>query len=129
MVNFPRWNIPLSKLITLLSFLRSRSTSRRGRDDENQAKISIIVCVTNVETPILRKRKEERAKGAEGSLWVGKWDIVVPPLHTAGSLDTEGEVGCEVKLWGNCAREWGDERVRRGDVILLDSEYFLSRAG
>lgn len=33
-----------------------------------------------------------------------------------------GEVSCGVKLWETCAREWGDGRVRRGDVVLLESE-------
>ena len=64
-----------------------------------------------------RKRKEEKARGRDGTLWIGNWNVTAPP-----NGDTEGEVGgCAVKLWDNAAKEWGDERVRKGDVVLLES--------
>ncbi len=72
-----------------------------------------MVCVMAVETPVLRQRKEKKA-GREGTLWIGGWQITAPP-------DGDEEVSCNVKLWDNCAREWGDDKVRKGDVVLLES--------
>jgi hypothetical protein len=102
--------------------------------------VSVVVCVMAVETSVLRRRKEERARGVEGTLWVGGWRVTAMPdggeyggphlapqvakvAGTEGTVKGTGEVGCEVKLWGECARDWGDERIRRGDVVLLESEW------
>ena len=32
-----------------------------------------------------------------------------------------------MKLWSEAAREWGDEAVKKGDVVLLESRSFDSR--
>ncbi len=69
-----------------------------------------------VEQPVLRQRKEEKARGAAGTLWIGRWEVTAPP--TGG----EDAVKCDVKLWEGCARDWGDDKVRKGDVVLLESE-------
>jgi hypothetical protein len=117
-LNLPRWSIPLTKL-TPLSTLLSSSTSSKSRTESSQATLSIstIVCVLSVDQPVLRKRKEEKARGRDGTLWIGNWNVTAPP-----DGDTGGEVGgCAVKLWDNAAKEWGDERVRKGDVVLLES--------
>jgi hypothetical protein len=37
--------------------------------------VSVVVCVMAVETSVLRRRKEERARGVEGTLWVGGWRV------------------------------------------------------
>lgn len=132
----PGWTLPLSKLVTLPALL-SRG-SRKGMTGWRET-VSVVVCVMAVETSVLRRRKEERARGAEGTLWVGGWRVTAMPdggeyggpnlapqvarvAGTEGTVNGTGEVGCEVKLWGECARDWGDERVRRGDVVLLESE-------
>lgn len=78
-----------------------------------------MVCVMAVDTPVLRQRKEEKARGQEGTLWIGGWRITAPPVE--GSKGS-GEVSCTVKLWEGLAREWGDGKVRRGDVVLLEGE-------
>lgn len=79
--------------------------------------VNTIVCVLSVDQPVLRKRKEEKAKGRDGTLWIGNWSVTAPP-----PADSEGEVGsCVIKLWDKVAQEWGDERVRKGDVVLLES--------
>lgn len=127
--NFPRWVVPLSKLISLDILLSHPRTLARPRaeSDSGEGKISVIVCVTATSPPVLRRKKEERARGAEGSLWVAKWDIVAPSgLGAAGGTsmskdraEGSGEVGCEVVLWDKCARDYG-EVVRRGDVVLLE---------
>ena len=128
--NLPKWYIPLSKLVTLQSLI-SPSVSPRSRRSRVEASgtgsrlVSVMVCVTSVEQPVLRRRKEERAKGKEGTLWVGRWEVIAPPLSGGfgGGVGTgTGEVGCEVKLWGSCARDWGDDRVCRGDIVLFESE-------
>jgi hypothetical protein len=77
----------------------------------------------NVDSPVLRKRKEEKERGQEGTLWIGNWGITSPP-DSSGSLKQGegGGGGCGVKFWGEVARSWGDEVVRKGDVVLLESE-------
>jgi hypothetical protein len=113
LLNLPRWSIPLSKL-TPLSTLLARPRSNANRNGEM---VNTIVCVLSVDQPVLRKRKEEKARGRDATLWIGNWSVTAPP--PAGS---EREVGsCAVKLWDKVAQEWGDERVRKGDVVLLES--------
>ena len=75
----------------------------------------MIVCVMAVAQPVLRQRKEEKARGATGTLWIGRWEVTAPPLGD------EDPVKCDVKLWEGCARDWGDDKVRKGDVVLLES--------
>jgi len=91
---------------------------------EEMKGLNLIVCVVGVDRARIVQRTEEKKRGKEGSLWVGKWDIISP---TKGANDEgdegEGEVGCQVQLWEWCARDWGDQKVRRGDVVLLESEY------
>lgn len=75
------------------------------------------MCVLSVDQVVQRQRKEEKARGEEGSLWIGKWTVTCPPGEGGAQ-----EVGsCAVKLWDKAAREWGDEKVRRGDIVLLES--------
>jgi hypothetical protein len=77
----------------------------------------------NVDSPVLRKRKEEKERGQEGTLWIGNWGVTSPPDSSGSSKQgAGGECGCGVKFWGEVARSWGDEVVRKGDVVLLESE-------
>ena len=122
LLNFPNWSIPLTKLTTLASLLaRPFPRSRRGNDGDGDQLISIIVCVLSVDQPVQRQRKEEKARGEEGSLWIGNWAVTAPaPVlgEEAGS--------CQVRLWDSMARDWGDERVRKGDIVLLEREASFS---
>ena len=70
-----------------------------------------------VEPPVLRQRKEEKGKRSTGTLWIGRWQVTSPPVQG------DDPVKCDVKLWESCARDWGDDRVRKGDIILLESTY------
>lgn len=117
----PTWTIPLSRLSTLQSIL-----SPRGGTSARSAKVSVIVCVVSTEPAVQRQRKEEKTRGQEGSLWISSWKVVAPPMAASGSAsakDVGGEASCHVKLWNEAAREW-EGRVRRGDVVLLESEWF-----
>lgn len=122
MLNFPRWSIPLAKLTPLSTLLSSAgATSRRAGGPASTSTVSLIVCVLGVDQPVLRQRKEQKARGQEGTLWIGKWTVTAPG---DGRQGTEIETGsCQVKLWDQMAREWGDERVRKGDVVLLEGTY------
>lgn len=132
----PRWTIPIARL-KLLQTLITPGTSRARRGDYIATspgvpaqRCSVIVCVVSVEPTAQRQRKEEKARGAEGTLWIGGWKVVGPPSLRGGAVggDAEAdEVSCEVKLWDGIAREW-DGQVRRGDVILLESELRCDRA-
>lgn len=114
MYNLPRFTIPLSKLSPLDTLL---SNNKSRRDSQSlDAKVHVIVCITSTTAPVVRKRKEERVRGMDGTLWIAKWDVVAPSSSTGGR-----EAGCEVVLWDKCARDYG-EYVRRGDVVLLESE-------
>lgn len=115
LLNFPRWSIPLTKLITLHTLL-SRPTRRREGDSVDQP-VSLIVCVLSVDQPVQRQRRDQKVRGEEGTLWIGNWAVTAPP-------STQGEEAgsCQVKLWDNQAREWSDERVKKGDIVLLESE-------
>lgn len=109
----PTWTIPLSRLTTLQAILHGR---RNG-----STRHSLIVCVVSTEPVVQRQRKEEKSRGQEGSLWIGSWKVVAPPSGSGGGTARGGvEVGCGVKLWNEAAREW-EGRVRRGDVVLLES--------
>ena len=81
-----------------------------------------MVCVMAVEQPVLRQRKEEKARGAAGTLWIGKWEVTAPQ-----SGEEDSPVKCDVKLWESFARDWGDDKVRKGDVVLLESGFFLHK--
>ena len=85
----------------------------------------MIVCILSVDTPILRQKKEEKRKGQDGSLWIGGWVVTAPNIWVGYAPQGDGS-GCGVKLWGEAAREWGDEVVRKGDVVLLERESFQS---
>ncbi|RXK35067.1 hypothetical protein M231_07687 [Tremella mesenterica] len=116
--NLPNWTIPLHKLTTLTALLSGNIPQQRSRSAEKRY-VNLMVCVMSVDTPVLRSRKEEKAKGKNPTLWVGSWNVTSPPSHN------EGEVAsCSVKLWEGLAREWGDERVRRGDVVYLENVEF-----
>jgi hypothetical protein len=110
MYNLPRWTVPLSKLSPLDILL----STEQNRNEGSLGKVNVIVCVTATTAPVVRRRKEERARGQDGTLWIAKWDVIAPARGG-------GEVGCEVVLWDKCAKDHG-EAVRRGDVILLESE-------
>lgn len=81
-----------------------------------------MVCVMAVEAPVKRQRKEEKVKKEEGTLWIGGWKVTVPPIDAESGGGGGEEVACTVKLWDEMAREWGDEVIRRGDVVLLESK-------
>ena len=124
--NLPRWHIPLAKLSFLQSLITTRPKRGRARTkmpDDPSSFINVIVCVTSVEAPVIRQRKEERAAGREGTLWISKWCVVVPPEAGVDANESD-EVGCDVKLWEECAREWGSGKVRRGDVVLLQGQSY-----
>ena len=112
LLNLPRWSIPLSKLSSLPTLLARRSAPET---------VALIVCILSVDTPVLRKRKVEKQRGEEGTLWIGGW-VVTAPIIARGYEPSGGGEGCGVKLWDGWARDWGDERVRKGDVVLLESE-------
>jgi hypothetical protein len=111
--NLPKWQIPITKLTSLDTLIST--PARRNRDTSDKKWVNVIVCVVGVDRPKLLQRKEEKAKGREGTLWVGKWDVVGPGENGVR------EVGCEIKLWDSFARDWGDEIVKKGDVVLLES--------
>jgi hypothetical protein len=108
--NLPPWRISLSRLTPLAALLKDK-----GKGKGKAGKVDLIVCVVGVERVRVVQRAEEKRKGQEGSLWVGKWDVI------SQGEGGDGEVGCGVQLWDRCARDWGEERVRRGDVVLLES--------
>lgn len=125
LLNFPRWSIPLTKLTTLHSLLshptsrsKGKGKARRGDNDnegDRDELVSLIVCILSVDQAVQRQRKEQKARGEQGTLWIGNWTITAP-----GPVAGEEAGGCQVKLWDNQAREYGDERVRKGDVVLLE---------
>jgi hypothetical protein len=117
-LNLPKWSIPLTKLSSLPTLLQSHKEPHT---------ISVIVCILSVDTPILRQRKEEKRRGQDGSLWIGGWVVTAPNIWVGYAPQGDGG-GCGVKLWGDAAREWGDEVVRKGDVVLLESRSSLSGA-
>lgn len=123
--HLPKWTIPLSKLTTLPVLLSqpTKSVSYKGW----KTVVSLLVCLIVVEEPVLRQRKEEKLRGREGSLWVGNWVVIAPPDGTIGAMDSGrqghgSEVTCAVKLWEGCAKDMAGGKVRRGDVLLLESE-------
>ena len=135
--NLPRWHIPMSKLTDLATLLSSRTKrQRRGRYSREKALIdddppngtdryTMIVGVSSTETAVQRQRKEEKAKSKEGTLWIAKWGVVVPSTAELSARGEVDEVGCEVKLWESCAKDWGQGKVRRGDVIMLEGMFLL----
>lgn len=46
-----------------------------------------------------------------GDMWIASWDVLAPGGNAPAAA--------KVKLWDECAREWGGT-VRKGDVILLE---------
>ncbi|WWC63449.1 uncharacterized protein I303_106052 [Kwoniella dejecticola CBS 10117] len=113
--NLPRWSIPLHKLTSLATLLApTRNTGRNVTSSRSNKLHTLIVCVLSAEPVVQRQRKEEKAKGKEGSLFIGKWTVTAQPLSG------EEEVTTTVRLWDECAKEWG-ERVKRGDVVLLEN--------
>jgi hypothetical protein len=114
-LNLPKWSIPLTKLSSLPTLIQSH---------REPSSISVIVCILSVDTPILRQRKEEKRRGQDGSLWIGGWVVTAPNIWVGYAPQGDGG-GCGVKLWGDAAREWGDEVVRKGDVVLLERKSHL----
>ncbi|OCF57606.1 hypothetical protein L486_05065 [Kwoniella mangroviensis CBS 10435] len=115
--NLPRWSIPLHRLSTLHSLL---SFTSRGK-----VICSVIVCVLACEPIVQRQRKSTVQSGFSrrvvaqedrvGSiLHIGKWTVTAQP--SAGEV----ELTSIVRLWDDCALEYG-EKVRRGDVVLLEN--------
>ncbi|WVQ95109.1 hypothetical protein IAU59_002203 [Kwoniella sp. CBS 9459] len=124
--HFPRWSIPLHKLVSLQSVLSASAptfapaAAAASRSGHAGARLcTLIACVISTEPLVQRQRKEEKARGAAGSLWIGKWMIIAPPPAQQGARG-QGEVTTAVRLWDELAREWG-EKVRRGDVVLLEN--------
>ncbi|WVF67519.1 hypothetical protein IAT40_002275 [Kwoniella sp. CBS 6097] len=127
--NFPRWSIPLHKLVSLQSILSTTPAYRSGLGHGGPGGgggggklYTLIACVISTDPVVQRQRKEEKARGGEGTLWIGKWMITAPPTSAAQNVGHAGqsEVTTSVRLWDNLAREWG-EKVRRGDVVLLEN--------
>jgi len=119
-LNLPKWSIPLTKLSSLPTLLTAKG---QGHGLEEK-KISVIVCILSVDTPVLRQRKEEKRRGQEGTLWIGGWVVTAPNTWPGYAAQGDGG-GCGVKLWGEAARDWGEGVVRKGDVVLLESEFSL----
>ncbi|BEI83209.1 hypothetical protein CcaverHIS002_0310770 [Cutaneotrichosporon cavernicola] len=72
----------------------------------------------NIDAPVSRQRRRVGPGGRMGVMWIASWNVLAPG---------QGEpVAAKVKLWDECAREWGGI-VRKGDVILLEDYVF--RAG
>ncbi|OXG76828.1 hypothetical protein C349_04691 [Cryptococcus neoformans var. grubii Br795] len=128
--NFPSWSVPTSRLTSLQDVLKKGSAPQRGGlvfDNGygygGKERYNIIACIVSVDTPLERQRKTQlgmRGKGrgrqdANDTLWIGKWMITAPPDGN------EGQVSCVVRLWDECAKDWGDEKVRKGDVVLLEN--------
>ncbi|ODN90761.1 hypothetical protein L198_06077 [Cryptococcus wingfieldii CBS 7118] len=122
--NFPAWSVPIAKLSSLQEVLRARpEPAIRGLPDAgfNQKRYTLIVCIVSVDSAVERQRKanqgpRSRGIGTEGgTFWVGKWSITSPPVGA------DPEMSCDVKLWDQCARQWGDEKLKRGDVVLLEN--------
>ena len=65
-----------------------------------------------------KRRKHRGNKGHCGSQNGG---VVVPPEAGVDAMESD-EVGCDIKLWEECAREWGSGKVRRGDVVVLQGQ-------
>ncbi|WVW85445.1 hypothetical protein I302_107483 [Kwoniella bestiolae CBS 10118] len=111
--NLPRWSIPLHKLSTLSTLLTSTS---RGKQ-----LCSVIVCVLATEPLVQRQRKAPVGttrrmidREEAGILSIGKWTITAQPGPGEGALTSI------VRLWDDCAVQFG-ERIRRGDVVLLEN--------
>ncbi|KAK8854650.1 hypothetical protein IAR55_003389 [Kwoniella newhampshirensis] len=128
--HLPTWHIPLTRLTNLHCLVSTPTparTPRRYGPGREKGLHTLIVCVVMVDQPILRKRKEEKQHGQEGTLWIGRWTVVAPPpaILIPGGITTNlggvGDVSCGVKLWDECARDWGDDKVRRGDVVLVEN--------
>ncbi|AFR96635.2 hypothetical protein C343_04763 [Cryptococcus neoformans C23] len=126
--NFPSWSVPTSRLTSLQDVLKKGSAPQRGglvfdNGYGGKERYNIIACIVSVDTPLERQRKTQlgmRGKGrgrqdANDTLWIGKWMITAPPDGN------EGQVSCVVRLWDECAKDWGDEKVRKGDVVLLEN--------
>lgn len=129
--NFPSWSVPTSRLTSLQDVLKKGSAPQRGglvfdNGYGGKERYNIIACIVSVDTPLERQRKTQlgmRGKGrgrqdANDTLWIGKWMITAPPDGN------EGQVSCVVRLWDECAKDWGDEKVRKGDVVLLESMFW-----
>lgn len=126
--NFPSWNVPTSRLTSLQDVLKKGLTPQRGglvfdNGYGRKERYNIIACVASVDTPLERQRKTQFGTRGSGrgrkdtsdTLWIGKWMITAPPNGN------EGQVSCAVRLWDECAKDWDDEKVRKGDVVLLES--------
>lgn len=129
--NFPSWSVPTSRLTSLQDVLKKGSAPQQGglvfdNGYGGKERYNIIACIASVDTPLERQRKTQlgmrgRTKGrqdASDTLWIGKWMITAPPDGN------EGQVSCVVRLWDECAKDWGDEKVRKGDVVLLESTFW-----
>lgn len=138
----PKWHIPLSSLTPLHTILASapstpsrRSNKRNrpdARHDDPKQLFTVMLCVVATDGPVLRRRKEEKEKGKDGTLWIASWRVVAPDsiesLHSikraklaaSKSRDGTGETSCKVQLWDECAKDWASQ-VRKGDVVLVES--------
>ncbi|WVN86213.1 uncharacterized protein L203_101374 [Cryptococcus depauperatus CBS 7841] len=122
--HFPTWSIPLSKLCTLQDLLNHKKPLLRQTNRWSDKQLyTVILCIVSVDPSVERQRKisvagnKQKGNGLEntGTLWIGKWMVIVPP-----TLE-ESEVSCTVKLWDKCAKDWGDEMLRCGDVVLVEN--------
>jgi hypothetical protein len=110
----------------------SHANQRSGPDPDDTAGqlATLIVCVVAVQEARVVQRKEEKKRRQTGSLWVANWQVLGAPPRLGLELGPDhahvgdGEQSVEVVLWDASARDW-DGRVRRGDVLLLQSMYLL----
>ncbi|BEJ14042.1 hypothetical protein CspHIS471_0312160 [Cutaneotrichosporon sp. HIS471] len=73
----------------------------------------------SIDAPVSRQRRRAGPGGRMGVMWIASWDVLAPG---------QGEpVAAKVKLWDECARDWGGI-VRKGDVILLEDVEFVAEA-
>lgn len=72
----------------------------------------------SVDAPVKRQRRKPGPRGRRDDLWIASWRVSAP----GGREDSYSEpVSCNVKLWDECARDWGG-MVRKGDAVLLEGE-------
>lgn len=123
LANIPTWTVPLHKILQLSALLApsdGRSRRSRGHAEESGARkrISVMCCVMSVDAPVRRQRRKPGPRGRMGDVWIATWRVSAPGTRGDSLSDP---VSCDVKLWDECARDWGG-RVRKGDVVLLEGK-------
>lgn len=107
----PQYRIPLHRLTPLSRLLASGSHQAKGP-------VTLLVCVVQVDEYKVFRTEEDKRKGREGTGRVGNWNVVVPPTTDSA------EVGGQITFWGDWATGACQGQVRRGDVVLIESERY-----